>query len=114
MSKHSRLPWQLHVEPDRTTILGPNGHHEPTIAVVIHPRACLDPKETPESRARLNAKFIVDACNNHESLVTALEVITHVVGHNSCSDGRQPNGFVVALDRARTALKRLREEGGAS
>jgi hypothetical protein len=42
---------------------------------------------------------------HYDTVRTALEVITHVVGHNDCSDGRTPNGFAVALDRARTALQ---------
>jgi hypothetical protein len=54
-----------------------------------------------------DANFIVKACNNHDSLVAALESITNVVGHNSCTDGKTPNGFVIALDKARAALAKL-------
>jgi hypothetical protein len=38
---------------------------------------------------------------------TALEILVEVVGHNDCTDGRTPNGFVVALDRGRRALARV-------
>ncbi len=37
-------------------------------------------------------------------LLEALEVCAHVIGHNSCTDGRTPNGFAVALDKARAAI----------
>lgn len=42
---------------------------------------------------------------HYDTVRTALEVITHVVGHNDCSDGQTPNGFVVALEKARSALQ---------
>lgn len=46
-----------------------------------------------------------EKAGHYDTLRTALEVITHVVGHNDCSDGRTPNGFVVALEKARSALE---------
>lgn len=58
-----------------------------------------------EDEVRQRTKSIVCAVNNHEALVEALELIVNVVGHNSCTDGRTPNGFVVALEHGRKALK---------
>jgi hypothetical protein len=49
----------------------------------------------------------IDINTNAAELQSALEVITNVVGHNSCTDGRTPNGFVIALDKARAILKKL-------
>jgi hypothetical protein len=46
-----------------------------------------------------------EKAEHYDTVRTALEVITHVVGHNDCSDGKSPNGFVVALEKARSALK---------
>lgn len=49
-------------------------------------------------------KGIVDPETAIPELLAALEVCAHVIGHNDCSDGRTPNGFAVALDRARAAI----------
>jgi hypothetical protein len=39
-------------------------------------------------------------------LLEALEHCAYVIGHNDCSDGRIPNGFAVALDKSRAAIKK--------
>ena len=58
--------------------------------------------------AALDSRFDdVDFEPATNELQSALERITHVVGHNSCSDGKTPNGFAVALDQARTALNHV-------
>lgn len=42
-------------------------------------------------------------------LLAALMRCSEVIGHNSCSDGKTPNGFVVALEEARAAIVKARE-----
>lgn len=43
-------------------------------------------------------------------LFSALEVCAEVIGHNSCTDGRTPNGFVIALEKARAAIAKAKGE----
>jgi hypothetical protein len=50
---------------------------------------------------------LVRRYNAHEEMLTALSLLVYVVGHNSCTDGHTPNGFVVALDRGRAVLRAL-------
>lgn len=62
-AKHTNLPWTLLQDYDgRYDIFGP-GHGELVLT--------LEDKEEAED----NGKLIVKACNNHEELVKALEVI---------------------------------------
>ena len=48
-----------------------------------------------------------------DELRAALEVMENVVGHNSCTDGKTPNGFTVALDRARSVLAKVERSSNA-
>jgi hypothetical protein len=43
--------------------------------------------------------------DQRDEALTALGVCEHIIGHNSCTDGKTPNGFVVALELARTTLR---------
>ena len=47
-----------------------------------------------------------------EEVLGALGRCVYVIGHNSCTDGNQPNGFVVALEHGRNALAKAQAADG--
>ena len=60
-------------------------------------------QENAEADARLLATS-PDLLKQRDALLEACGRCADVIGHNSCSDGHQPNGFVVALEHARNAI----------
>ena len=62
--------------------------------------------ETPWGKKRW--RTIREAFEQRDELLEALERCAHVIGHNDCTDGKTPNGFAVALDRARAVISALK------
>ena len=74
-------------------------------------QGCLSAGAQPLSvDVRNRVEYMVHAANLHDELLSALERCAEVIGHNSCSDGRTPNGFVIALDHARAAIQKANEQ----
>jgi hypothetical protein len=53
-------------------------------------------------------RAIADLFAAAPDLLAALERCADVIGHYPCSDGKHPNGFVVALEHARAAIAKAR------
>ena len=117
-AKHTPEPWKLaeavggrHATGMRRIRSESEGLEHGAVAEVY---GINDGTEAAANGARIVA--CVNACagiNNPAAIpeaMAAFEIITHLVGHNSCSDGRTPNGFAVALDNARAALAHLRQK----
>ena len=76
-------------------IVCPNGHKEGIF-------------EDAEYIVRLDGSSELIFDDESQELLAALERCADVIGSNNCSDGKTPNGFVVALEHARKAIAKAK------
>ena len=99
--EHTRGPWRVNLHQG-TCHLGVGIEAESDVVVSV---SCADCQGDEPRLTEVNARFIVQACNAHEDLLAALQVLVltpHILPYLEANDP-------MALEQARAAIAKAKQ-----